>query len=190
MSTAKLGEPRVSRPGAALSRPSRLYARVNTSRMAPSVPMSTLHHRSSRPERASSRWARGSCAAAVRRVETRPHPCSCRTQPGSVGSVCRKPHKSGRGDQRARHDAAGHEGRQGHTNGRAQAKAAASNPCGGLPSRVVGQLTTEGGADGGTKLPLKESQQVVLQDVPNEAHVVHDLGRVSTLPGEDHLHGA
>ena len=36
-------------------------------------------------------------------------------------------------DQGTRHDAAGYEGRQDHTNGRAKADAAASNYCGGLP---------------------------------------------------------
>ena len=45
------------------------------------------------------------------------------------------------------------------------------------------------GADGGAELPIKGSQQVMIQDVSVDAHVVHGLGHVSPLPGEHHFSG-
>ena len=54
---------------------------------------------------------------------------------------------------------------------------------------MVWQVATERGAHRGAQLPVKGSQQVVVQDVAVDVHVVHRLGQVTTLPAEDHLRG-
>ena len=63
------------------------------------------------------------------------------------------------------------------------------NCYGGLPPRVIWQVATERRADRGAELPVQGSQQIVIQDVSIDAHVVHELGRVGTLFGEHHFSG-
>ena len=53
---------------------------------------------------------------------------------------------------------------------------------------MILQVTAEGGADGGTQLPIKGNEQVTVQEVTVDAHVIH-LGHISTLSGEHHLSG-
>ena len=60
-------------------------------------------------------------------------------------------------------------------------------PRGGLPPGVIRKVTAERGAHRGAQLPIERSEQVVVQDITVDAHVVHELGYVSTLPGEHHL---
>ena len=52
---------------------------------------------------------------------------------------------------------------------------------------MIQQATAEGGADGSAQLPIKGSEQVMVKEVTVDAHVVHELGHVSALPGEHHL---
>ena len=73
--------------------------------------------------------------------------------------------------------------------GGAKAESASRDPRGGLPPRVIRPVAAEGGADGGAKLPIKESQQVMIQDVAVDARVVRELGHVGTLPGGHHFGG-
>ena len=55
----------------------------------------------------------------------------------------------------ATHDAAGDKGGKGGSKGRAKAQTTADDPRGGLPPRVVPEVTTEGGAHRGTQLPIE-----------------------------------
>ena len=55
---------------------------------------------------------------------------------------------------------------------------------------MIQQITAEGGADGGAKLPIKESQQIMIQDVAVDAHMVHELGHVGTLHVGHHFSGS
>ena len=118
-------------------------------------------------------------------MHERAHPCACHTQPKSVDSECPRPRCS---DPimlvtRARHMMRlATKGWWGRANGRAKAESATRGPCGDLPP-------AEGGADGGAKLPIKGSQQVMIKDVAVNAHVVNELGHVSALPGEHHSGG-
>ena len=54
---------------------------------------------------------------------------------------------------------------------------------------MIREVNTEGGVHRGTQLPVKGGKQVVVQEVSIDAHVVYELGYVSTLPGEHHLRG-
>ena len=66
---------------------------VGRSRMASSVPVSTLRHRSSRSDKASSSWASNSARWRGWRQGVRGlHPRACRTRPRSAGSECRRRH--------------------------------------------------------------------------------------------------
>ena len=94
------------------------------------------------------------------------------------------------GDQRAAHDAAGNEGRKRGPERRSYAQPVADDARGGLPPGVIRQVATERGAHGGSQLPIKSSQQVVIKQVSVDVHVIHELGHVSTLPGEDHPSGS
>ena len=58
---------------------------------------------------------------------------------------------------------------------------------GGLPPGVTRQVTTQGRADGGGKLPTRGTRQIMIQDVAVGAHVVHELGHVVSLLGEHHF---
>ena len=44
-------------------------------------------------------------------------------------------------------------------------------------------------ADGGAKLPVERGEQVVVQYVPIDAHVIHELGDISALPRQDEFGG-
>ena len=90
---------------------------------------------------------------------------------------------------RETHDAAGHKSGQGRANGRAKAETAASDPHGGLPPGVIRQVTAKRGADGDAQLPIEGSEQVVIQKVTIDAHVVQ-FRHVSALPGEHHFSGS
>ena len=39
------------------------------------------------------------------------------------------------------------------------------------------------------QLPVEGDQQILVQHVPVDAHVIHELGHISAMPGEDHLGG-
>ena len=41
----------------------------------------------------------------------------------------------------------------------------------------------------GTQLPVEGGEQIVVQEITIVAHVAHELGHVSTLPGEHHFRG-
>ena len=90
-------------------------------------------------------------------------------------------------------DHGGHQGASTRCDWRRRRGAQSPALCGGplhrLPPRVVRQVLAERGADGGPQLPVEGNQQILIQDVPIDAHVVHELGHVGTLPGEDHLCG-
>ena len=92
------------------------------------------------------------------------------------------------GHQRATHDVAADKGGKGRSKGSPQARTATRDP-GGLPQGVIQKVTAEGGARGGTDLPTKGGKQVVVQEVAVDAHVVHQLGYISALPGKHHLCG-
>ena len=62
-------------------------------------------------------------------------------------------------------------------------------PVGGLPPRVVRQVTAERSADRGPQLSVESDQQILVKEVPIDAHVIHELGHVCALPGGDHLRG-
>ena len=91
------------------------------------------------------------------------------------------------GHQRATHDAAGNEGGKRGPKRRAEAQPAASDTRGGLPPRVIGQVAAERGAHIGSRLPIKGSEQVLVEKITVDAHVVHEHGHISALPGENHL---
>ena len=93
------------------------------------------------------------------------------------------------GDQGAAHDAAGHEGGKRSPECRAKAQPAAGAARGGLPLRVVRQVAAERSADRGPQLSVESDQQILIQNVPVDAHVTHKLGDISALPGGDHLSG-
>ena len=46
------------------------------------------------------------------------------------------------------------------------------------PTRVVRQIAVEGGADGGPQLPVTRDQQILVKEVPIDAHAIHELGQV------------
>ena len=50
---------------------------------------------------------------------------------------------------------------------------------------MVRQVATQRVADGGAKLPVERGEQVVVQYVPINAHVIHELGDISALPRQD-----
>ena len=56
-----------------------------------------------------------------------------------------------------------------------------------VPPGEVRQVPAERDADRGTQLPVEGGQQVVIQHVSVDAHMVRELGNVSALPGEHHL---
>ena len=93
------------------------------------------------------------------------------------------------GHQRAAHDATGDEGRERNPKHRAEAQLAAGDTCGGLPPRVVQQVAAKRGAHRGPQLPVKRDKQILVKEVPIDAHVTHELGRVCTLLGADRLCG-
>ena len=93
------------------------------------------------------------------------------------------------GDQEAAHDAAGHEGGKRDPKRWAEAQPAAGDAHGGLSTRVVWQVAAGRGAHGGSHLPVRGSQQIMIEQIPVDARVVHELGHVSTLPAEHHLRG-
>ena len=70
-----------------------------------------------------------------------------------------------------------------------KAQPAASDTCGGLPPGVVPQVPVERGADRRPAAAIERDQQILMQHVPIVAHVIHELGDISALPGEDHLGG-
>ena len=43
--------------------------------------------------------------------------------------------------------------------------------------------------DRGTELPIKRGEQIVVQNVPINAHVIHELGDISALPRQDEFGG-
>ena len=60
---------------------------------------------------------------------------------------------------------------------------------GGLPPAVIQQVATKRGADGGAELPIKGSQQIMIQDVSIDTHVVLQLLHDGTLFGGHHVSG-
>ena len=75
----------------------------------------------------------------------------------------------------AAHDATGDEGGERDPQRRAEAQPAAGDARGGLPPRVVRQVSVERGADKGPQLPVEGNQQILVQHVPVDAHVIHEL---------------
>ena len=67
------------------------------------------------------------------------------------------------GDQEAAHDAAGHEGGKRDAKRHAEAQPAAGDTRGGLPPKVIRQVVAERGAHGGSHLPVKGSQQIMIE---------------------------
>ena len=67
---------------------------------------------------------------------------------------------------------------------------AAGDSRGGLPPEVIRQVAAERGAHGGSHLPIEGGKQVLIVQIPFDAHVIHELGHVSALPGEEHLSGS
>ena len=67
------------------------------------------------------------------------------------------------GDQEAAHDAAGHEGGKRDPKRHAEAQPAAGDTRGGLPPKVIRQVAAERGAHGGSHLPVKGSQQIMIE---------------------------
>ena len=91
--------------------------------MASTDPVNTLCHRSSRSEKASSSLASNSCAAVVGCVGTRrERASSVRVSYSAMirRSTRRANMMNRRGHHGARHDAAGHKGRQSHADDRAE----------------------------------------------------------------------
>ena len=93
------------------------------------------------------------------------------------------------GHQGATHDATGNKSGERHSERRAEAQPSAGDPSGSLPPGVIWQIATQRGADGGPQLSIKCSQQVLTKKVTVDTHVVHEIGHVSALPGENHLRG-
>ena len=85
------------------------------------------------------------------------------------------------GDERDPHDAAGDRGGKGGSKGRAEAKTAAGDPCGGLPPRVVQKGHHRGRRSQRHAVAHRRRQAGRGQEVAVDAHVVHELGHVSTL---------
>ena len=54
---------------------------------------------------------------------------------------------------------------------------------------MVRQIARQRVADGGAKLPIERGEQVMIQYVPIDAHVIHELGDISTLPRQDEFSG-
>ena len=54
---------------------------------------------------------------------------------------------------------------------------------------MVRQVARQRVADGSTKLPIERGEQVVVQYVPIDAHVIHELGDISALPRQDEFSG-
>ena len=67
------------------------------------------------------------------------------------------------GDQEAAHDAAGHEDGKRDAKRHAEAQPAAGDTRGGLPPKVIRQVVAERGAHGGSHLPVKGSQQIMIE---------------------------
>ena len=54
---------------------------------------------------------------------------------------------------------------------------------------MIWQIAAERGAHGDSHLPVKGSQQIMIEQISVDAHVIHELGHVGALPGENHLGG-
>ena len=54
---------------------------------------------------------------------------------------------------------------------------------------MVREVTTQRVADGGTKLPTERGEQIVVQNVSINAHMVHEFGDVSALSRQDEFGG-
>ena len=52
---------------------------------------------------------------------------------------------------------------------------------------MIRQVAAERGAHRGSHLPIKGSEQVLVEKIPVDAHVVHEHGHISALHGENHL---
>ena len=75
-----------------------------------------------------------------------------------------------------RQDAARNEGWQSHSDSGAQSQAPNGDPCGRLPPGVIREIASQRSSNGGTKLPVKRGKQIMIQDVPVDAHVIQKLG--------------
>ena len=51
-----------------------------------------------------------------------------------------------------------------------------------LPPGKIREIARQGGGYGGTKLPIERGKEIMIQNVPIDAHVIHELRDVSTLP--------
>ena len=136
---------------------------VGRSCVTSSVPERTLRQRSSRSAKASSSWpprlsgASGQSARGQHRCAHHRHGGLAWDTKGEAGMVDHGGH------QGATHDAAGNEGRE-HD-----------------PKRLPKALTEA------RNCPSDATSKIFLEKVPVDAHVVHELGHVRALPGEDHL---
>ena len=92
------------------------------------------------------------------------------------------------GHQGAVHDATGDESRERDAQRRAEAQCR-RRPWWLATRSGPASPPIERSADRGPQLPVKSDQQVLVQHVPVDAHVVRELGDISVLPGEDHLGG-
>ena len=88
------------------------------------------------------------------------------------------------GDQGARHDATGHEGRQGHVTGRAKAKSAAGNPCGSLPARVIQRSPQREAMTKARRYPSKKASKSRSKTSPLMRTWYIKLGHIGTLSGK------
>ena len=54
---------------------------------------------------------------------------------------------------------------------------------------MIWQIASQRIGDRGAKLPIKRGEQVMIQYVPVDAHVIHELGDISTLPRQHEFSG-
>ena len=132
----------------------------------PQVQRERFARGSSRSARASSSCPTRSCAAFARGGEVGGDK-ACK---GFVGARVVLGHdglaQSAKGEaetRRAAHDAAGHEGGKRDAKRHAEAQPAAGDTRGGLPPKVIRQIVAERGAHGGSHLPVKGSQQIMIE---------------------------
>ena len=140
------------------------------------------------PRRPSSSLARRSRAAAVGQggSQTRQgfvcasvihsHDCLARGPNGCAEVIHHGGHKG------TRQDATRNKSRESHSDSGTQSQPPNCNTCGRLPPGVIREIARQRGGDRGTKLPIERGEEIMIQNVPIDAHVIQKLGNVSALP--------
>ena len=167
--------------------------------MASSVPVRTLCQRSSRSARASSSWPSRSCAAFVGSVE--------KAREGCIGARVILSHDGLVRDTKGEAEVVDLTDTKGRHMMRLATKAGSATPSAvrrPSPPQVtpvvachqewsckssLSEAFTEA-RDCPSNATIKRDQQIFNEKDSVDAHVVHELGHVRALPGEDHLRGA